>query len=77
MGNGRAVLRGGAAGGFLGDKSFFFLGYKTWSWPSSILSPTAVAYSSTAVVYPLSAIGWSCADFADHRTHQLFFCFLN
>ena len=53
---------------------------KTWSWPSSTLSSTDVAYpptaggcTPTAVGYPLNAISWSCADFADHRTPQPFF----
>ena len=88
--------------GFLGQ---VFLLLKTWSWPSSTLSPTAVGYlptavgysptavvypatavgyppsavsypptavgcTPTAIAYPFSAIGWSCADFADHRTRQ-------
>ena len=35
--------------------------------------PTAFSYTPTAVGHPFSAIGWSSADFADHRTHQLFF----
>ena len=54
------------------------------SHPSSAISypptavgcaPTAVGCTPAAIGYPLSAISWSCADFADHRTHQLFFFF--
>ena len=55
--------------------------------PPSVTLQTAVGYhpnrrrlpskspsvTPTAVGYPLSAIGWSCADVADHRTLPLFF----
>ena len=68
--------------GFFREQVFFFcFGELTWSWPSSTPTavgypPTAVGCSPTAVCYPLSAIGWSCADFAGYQTHLLFF-FLN
>ena len=41
--------------------------------PPSVTLQIAVGYPPTAVGYPLSAIGCSCADVADHRTLPLFF----
>ena len=35
-----------------------FCNKKTWSWPCSTLSPTAVGYSPTAVGYPPTAVGY-------------------